>query len=83
MVATGESNASRFFTNELQLNAVRKAEAEFAKTGKNVFTFDVGETVGEGYLQGEGSGSYRTTKEVQAVFGRDGKLKTLFPLLKR
>ena len=81
-VVLGEVNASRFFSNEIQLEAAKMAQSQFAATGKTTFRFDMGKLVGEGYLKGGGAGSYRTTTQVQAVF-KDGQLNTLYPLLKQ
>ena len=81
-IALGEVNASKFLSNELQLEALNMANSQFAATGKTSFTFDMGKLVGEGFLKGGGAGSYRATNQVQAVF-KDGKLNTLFPLLQK
>jgi RHS repeat-associated protein len=81
-VVLGDVNASRFLTNEGQLNAVNKAKEVYGQTGKTSFTFDTNETIGEGYLKGGGAGSYRTSTQVQAVF-KNGQLNTLYPLLKK
>lgn len=80
-VILGEVNASRFFSNELQLEAVNMAKAQFAANGKTSFKFNMGKSVGEGYLKGGGAGSYRATTQVQAVF-KNGLLHTLYPLLR-
>lgn len=72
----------RFFARfNIQLEAVKKAEQQFASTGKTSFTFDMGKIVGEGYLKEGGAGSYRLSSNIQAVF-KDGKLLTLYPLLR-
>jgi len=81
-VVMGEVNASRFFSNEIQLEAAKMAQARFANTGEKAFTFDMGKLAGEGYIKGGGAGSFRTTTEVRAVF-KDGQLNTLYPLLKQ
>jgi len=78
----GGVNASRFLSHDLQLEAAKIAQTQFAASGKTTFTFNMGKVVGEGYLRGGGAGSYRMTTEVQAVF-KDGKLHTLFPLIKQ
>jgi hypothetical protein len=79
-IVLGEVNASRFFSNELQLEAVNMAKSQFAATGKTSFTFDMGRSIGEGYLKGGGRGSYRTTTRVTASF-KNGQLNTLYPRL--
>jgi hypothetical protein len=83
-VSLGEVNATRFLTNEGQLKALERAKDLLAKSGKTsgTFTFEMETEVGEGYLKGGGAGSYRRTNLVQAVF-KDGKLKTLYPAIKK
>ena len=76
-----EVNATRFFSDDIQLAAVNIAKSEFAATGKTTFKFQMKMPVGEGYLKGGGAGSYRTTTEVQAVF-KKGELNTIYPLIK-
>jgi len=61
------------------------AQKEYAQSPKSVVDFDMGKPIGDGYLAGAGlNGSpatVHTTTKVRAVF-RDGKLYTMFPLLK-
>ena len=72
-------DSGRFLSHRAQLNAVQSAQEIYGRTGKNVFKFDAGYEIGEGFLK-NGTASVRTTN-VQAVFDSNGKLKTLFPLL--
>jgi hypothetical protein len=81
-IALGETNATRFFSNELQLEAVKMAETRFNSTGETGFPFDMGKLVGEGYLKGGGAGSYRTTTQVWAQF-KNGQLNTIYPLIQK
>jgi RHS repeat-associated protein len=80
-VVLTEVNATRFFSEDIQLAAVNMAKSEFAATGKTTFKFQMKMPVGEGYLKGGGAGSYRTTSEVQAVF-KQGELNTIYPVIK-
>jgi RHS repeat-associated protein len=73
-------NSSKFLSNQLQLEAIKRVEAEFLATGSSNITIDMGKVVGEGFLKGGGVGSYRTSQSVQAFF-KDGKLLTIFPKL--
>ncbi|GAB2700591.1 hypothetical protein GCM10027037_26800 [Mucilaginibacter koreensis] len=75
-------NASRFISNVIQLEALNKAKQIYNTTGKTSFTFDMGYTVGEGYLKGGDNGHVTTTSDVQAVF-RNGQPYTLYPELKK
>jgi hypothetical protein len=43
-------NSARFLTHREQLNALHSALEINQRTGKKVFTFDAGYTVGEGYM---------------------------------
>ena len=72
-------DSGRFLSHRGQLNAVQAAEEIYARTGKNVFTFDAGYEIGEGFLK-NATGLVRTSN-VRAVFDANGKLKTLFPQL--
>ncbi len=79
-VAGRAVDSSRFLNNQIQFNAAQRAQTIFRQTGKTSFSFNMGVTVGEGYLRG-GSDLLRTTN-VLAVF-RNGELYTMYPLLKQ
>lgn len=80
-VVLKEVDASRFLSHEFQLEAAKMAQSRNMITGESAFNFSMGKTIGEGYLKGGGAGSYMTTQTVRAIF-KDGKLQTLFPLLR-
>lgn len=71
-------DSSRFFSNQLQLQATQRAQTIFQQTGKSSFSFDMGTMVGEGFTRG--GGELIWTTNVQAVF-RNGNLYTMFPRL--
>ncbi len=78
-VAGKASDASRFLSHQVELQAVKKAEFIFQQTGKTSFSFSMEKTIGEGYLR-KGTSVVQTTN-VQAVF-RNGKLYTMYPKLR-
>jgi YD repeat-containing protein len=71
--------SSRFYSNEIQLQAARQAEDIYRQTGNPRPRFDMGFPAGEGYMRG--GGPVVTTSVVQAVF-RHGGLYTLYPDLR-
>jgi hypothetical protein len=71
-------DASRFLSNQAQLNAVQRAQTIYKQTGQASFSFNMGEVIGEGYTKG--GGNLIITTNVQAVF-RNGELYTLYPKL--
>lgn len=72
-------DASRFLSHELQLKAVKQAEFIYKTTGATSFRFNMGKTIGEGYLKR--GNSVVETSTVQAIF-INGKLITIFPKLR-
>lgn len=72
-------DASKFLSNQIQLNAAQRAETIYNQTGRNSFSFDMGENIGEGYLRG--GQNLVSSSKVTAVF-RNGKLYTLYPKLR-
>jgi RHS repeat-associated protein len=79
MVQNFLPDASRFLSNQDQLDAAMIAIRQFNKTGESVIDFTMGKVVGEGYTSG--GANYVVTRNIRAVF-RNGKLYTLFPLLR-
>ncbi len=77
-----ETDASRFLSHRKELDAVNAAKARYAKTGEKAFTMEMKQNIGEGYLEGGGKNSYKVTSKVRAVFDNNGKLKTLYPVLR-
>ncbi|GAB4044466.1 DUF6443 domain-containing protein [Spirosoma litoris] len=72
-------DASRFLSNQMQLQAAQRAQTIFNQTGQSVVNFNMGFIVGEGYLKG-GSAVIQSTN-VQAIF-KGGNLYTMFPKLR-
>ena len=72
-------DASRFFSNQQELQAAQRAQTIFQQTGKTSFSFEMESSIGEGFTKG--GGAYVQTNTVQAVF-RNGQLFTMFPKLK-
>ena len=72
-------DSSRFLSHRGQLNAVQAAKEIYSRTGKKVFTFDVGYEVGEGFVRN--STDLVRTSNVRVVFDANGKIKTMFPFL--
>ena len=71
-------DSSRFLSNQAQLNAAQRAQTIYKQTGQTSFSFNMGETIGEGYTKG--GGDLMRTTNVQAVF-RNGELYTMYPKL--
>ena len=69
-------DSSRFFSNQLELQAATRAQTIFQQTGRNSFTFNMGVPVGNGYLKG--GGPVVQTTRVTAAF-RNGQLWTIYP----
>jgi hypothetical protein len=76
---TGKAfDSSRFFSNQLQLQAAERAMTIFRQTGNTKPVFDMGSMVGEGFTRG--GVEWIQTTNVQAYF-RNGQLYTMFPKL--
>ncbi|MDN4621054.1 pre-toxin TG domain-containing protein [Paenibacillus sp. PsM32] len=72
-------DASKFLSNQIQLNTAQRAETIYNQIGRNSFSFDRGENIGEGYLRG--GQNLVSSSKVTAVF-RNGKLYILYPKLR-
>ena len=70
-------NSSKFFSNRLQLEALKKAKSAY--TGKGSEVISMGRDVGSGYLKG--GGSIQTTTQVQVYYNNAGNVITMFPKL--
>jgi len=68
-------DSSRFLSHRGQLNAVQAAQEIYGRTGKKVFTFDVGYEVGEGFVKN--ATDLVRTSNVRVVFDAKGKIKRL------
>jgi hypothetical protein len=72
-------DASRFFSHRGQLAAIERAKEIYREDPSGAFTFDMGDSIGEGYLKG--GSELCQTNFVRAVF-RNGKLFNIYPKLR-
>jgi hypothetical protein len=69
--------------DDFQLEAYKEAEKAYAegKVKDGVYTFDMKQTIGEGYLKG--GKTYKTITSVTAQFNDNGQIITIYPQLSK
>jgi hypothetical protein len=82
-VAGQPQAASRFLSNQDQLEAIQRAQTIRAQTGDDVLDVQMDRIIGEGYPRNALSyDDLIRTSNVRVVFNTDGTVKTAYPLIK-